>query len=124
MRREFNLYLQDILEAIERIEQYTQSMNLEDFSKSKITIDAVLRNLEIIGEAVTQLPKDKKDKYSKIQWKDIQNFRIIAAHHYWKIDKEIIWDIIENQLNTLGKQVEEIIQKEEQTKINKKQDKK
>ena len=123
MKRAFNLYLQDILEAIERVEQYTQGMNLEEFSKSKITMDAVLRNLEIIGEAATQLLTDKKEKYNKVPWEDIQNFRIVAAHHYWKIDKVTIWDIIENQLNTLSQQIQEILEKEDlekQDKINKK----
>ena len=123
MKRVFNLYLQDILEAIERVEQYTQGMNLEEFSKSKITMDAVLRNLEIIGEAATQLLTDKKEKYNKVPWEDIQNFRIVAAHHYWKIDKVTIWDIIENQLNTLSQQIQEILEKEDlekQDKINKK----
>jgi len=123
LKRAFNLYLQDILEAIERVEQYTQGMNLEEFSKSKITMDAVLRNLEIIGEAATQLLTDKKEKYNKVPWEDIQNFRIVAAHHYWKIDKVTIWDIIENQLNTLSQQIQEILEKEDlekQDKINKK----
>ena len=123
MKRVFNLYLQDILEAIERVEQYTQGMNLEEFSKSKITMDAVLRNLEIIGEAATQLLTDKKEKYNKVPWEDIQNFRIVAAHHYWKIDKVTIWDIIENQINTLSQQIQEILEKEDlekQDKINKK----
>ena len=119
MKRTFNLYLQDILEAIERVEQYTQGMNLEEFSKSKITIDAVLRNLEIIGEAATQLPKDKKEKYNKVPWEDIQNFRIVAAHHYWKIDKVTIWDIIENQLNILSQQIQEILEKEDLEKQEK-----
>jgi len=119
LKRTFNLYLQDILEAIERVEQYTQGMNLEEFSKSKITIDAVLRNLEIIGEAATQLPKDKKEKYNKVPWEDIQNFRIVAAHHYWKIDKVTIWDIIENQLNILSQQIQEILEKEDLEKQEK-----
>ena len=119
MKRVFSLYLQDILEAIERVGQYTQGMNLEEFSKSKITMDAVLRNLEIIGEAATQLPKDKKEKYNKVPWEDIQNFRIVAAHHYWKIDKVTIWDIIENQLNILSQQIQEILEKEDLEKQEK-----
>ena len=119
MKRAFNLYLQDILEAIERVEQYTRGMNLEEFSKSKITMDAVLRNLEIIGEAATQLPTDKKEKYNKVPWEDIQNFRIVAAHHYWKIDKVTIWDIIENQLNTLSQQIQEILEKQDKIKESK-----
>ena len=58
--------------------------------ESKIVVDAVLRNLEVIGEAATQVPKDIKEKYNSIPWRDIEDFRIVAAHHYWKINKERI----------------------------------
>lgn len=112
MKRRFDLYLEDILQAIERIQEYTRTLDLEEFVKNKITIDAVLRNLEVIGEAVTQLPQEIKEKYKDIPWKDIQDFRIVVAHHYWKLNQERIWDIIENKLDVLKKQIEDIIEKE------------
>lgn len=112
MKRKFDLYLFDILEAIERIEEYTSEMDFEEFASNKMVIDAVLRNLEIIGEAASQINNEIKEKYEEIPWRDIQDFRIVAAHHYWKINKERVWDIVENKLSTLGKEIDLILNKE------------
>ncbi len=105
MKRKYDLYLNDILEAIERVQDYTQNIDLEDFAKSPITIDAVMRNLEIIGEAATQLPKNVKETNKKIPWKDIQDFRIVVAHKYWKINIERVWDIVENKIEPLKEHI-------------------
>jgi len=107
------LYLKDILEAIRRVREYVGNKNLDDFSNDKMVVDAVLRNLEIIGEATTQLSKNLKEKHTNLPWRDIQDFRIVVAHHYWKINKERIWDIIENKLDSLKEQVEEVLNAEE-----------
>lgn len=115
LKRRFDLYLKDILEAISRIQEYVGSMDYEELSKKNITLDAVMRNMEIIGEAATQLPEETKDKYREVPWREIQDFRIVVAHHYWKVNKQRIWDIIENKLTPLKEQVEEILEKE---KIN------
>lgn len=109
LKRRSDLYLQDIVEAIDRIIEYTEGITLEEFKKSKIKVDAVMRNLEIIGEVACQLDKEMKDKYKDITWRDIQDFRIVVAHHYWKINIERIWDIVENRLNVLQKQVNDIL---------------
>lgn len=106
MKREYNLYLKDILEAITRIEDYIDSMDFNSFIKSQITVDAVLRNLEIIGEAATNIPDQIKEKNPQIPWRDIQDFRIVAAHHYWKVNLNRVWDIIENKLEDLKTQIE------------------
>ncbi len=112
MKRRFDLYFKDILEAVERIKEYTSSMDYEEFSESKIIVDAVMRNMEIIGEAATQVPEQIKERYKEVPWRDIQDFRIVVTHHYWKINKERIWDIIKNKLDTLEQQVGEILAKE------------
>ncbi len=90
MKRSSDLYLNDILEAIRRIEEYTQSMGVEDFGKNKLVLDAVMRNLEVIGEAATQVPQALKDKFKFIPWRDIQDFRIVVAHKYWSVNTERI----------------------------------
>ena len=84
-------------------------MDLDDFAKSPITIDAVMRNLEIIGEAVTQMPKEVEDAHKEIPWRDIQDFRIVVAHKYWKINIERVWDIVENKIEILKEQIENIL---------------
>ena len=112
MKRTFDLYLKDILEAIRRIQEYIGSMDCEELSENMITLDAVMRNMEIIGEAAAQLQKEIKDKYKEVPWREIQDFRIIVAHHYWKVNLQRIWDIIENKLDSLKQQVDDILEKE------------
>lgn len=109
MKRKFDLYLKDILESIERIQDYVHSVDVEEFAKSPITIDAVMRNLEIIGEAATQIPAEVKDQHKEVPWRDIQDFRIVVAHKYWKINIDRVWDIIENKLDVLKEQIENIL---------------
>ena len=87
LKRSFDLYLKDILESISRIKEYVDSTDCEEFSKNKIKVDAVMRNLEIIGEVATQLPDDIKEKYKDTPWREIQDFRIVVAHRYWKVNK-------------------------------------
>ena len=109
MKRRFDLYLEDILESINRIKKYSKE---KEARKERMNVDAILRNLEVIGEAATQIPEEIKKKYKEVSWRDIQDFRIIVAHHYWKINLERIWDIVENKLSVLEKQIKEIIKEE------------
>lgn len=112
MKRRFDLYFEDMLKSIDRIKEYTSSLSFEEFTKNNIKVDAVMRNLEIIGEAVKQLPQEIRAKYGNVPWKDIQDFRIVVAHHYWKINEERVWDIVKNKLDTLKQQIKDIIENE------------
>lgn len=112
MKRKFELYLKDILWSIKKIEEYTQALDFEDFKNSSIIIDASVRNLEIIGEAVSQISQGVKDKYLNVQWQEIKNFRNIVIHRYHSVDVEILWDIIKNKLDTLKQQIKGILKKE------------
>ncbi len=111
MKRESKLYLNDILEAIDRINNYTSEIGIEELKKQNLIIDAVLRNLEVIGEAATQVETNIKNEFPEVPWRNIQDFRIVVAHHYWKINIERIWDIIQNKLEKLEKQITEILEK-------------
>lgn len=113
MKRRFDLYLNDILEAVGKIQTYTDGLDFHTFIKNSLVVEAVLRNLEIIGEAARQLQQEIKEKYVGIPWRDIQDFRIIVAHRYWEINKERVWDIIQNKLDPLRRQMEAILQKEQ-----------
>jgi len=110
LKRSSELYLQDVLTAIKNIQLYTAGYTAVKLSKDQKTTDAVMRNLEVIGEAATQLSEELKKKYPDVPWRDIQDFRIVTAHHYWKINIERVWDIIENKLNLLKHYVENILQ--------------
>ena len=110
MHRDYKLYLDDILESINRIFTYIAKLDYEAFAADQKTFDAVVRNLEIIGEAARNLPDEIKLSIAGIEWKKIAGLRNILAHEYFGINKQIVWDIIQNKLLPLksacGKMVE------------------
>ena len=85
-------------------------MNYEEFKNSEWDVSAVVRNLEVIGEAVANLSSDFKEKHPEVEWRDIKGFRNIAIHQYWNIDKEIVWEIIQDELDHLQQKIEKILQ--------------
>jgi len=87
-------------------------LDLEEFKKNQMVIDATARNLEIIGEAAAQLQEWVKKKYIGVPWQDITDFRNVVIHKYHTLDIDIIWDIIEHKLDPLKKQVQHILKKE------------
>lgn len=112
-RSDFDLLL-DIQEAIKRILEYGQEMSSIKFMEDIKTQDAVVRNLEIIGEASKNISSDLKNKYHKIAWSDLAKVRDKLIHHYFGVNLDIVWDIIEESLPQLSRQVQEILDKEKQ----------
>jgi uncharacterized protein with HEPN domain len=110
MSRTYKLYLQDILECCEKIKDYTKDVNFADFSADRKTIDAVVRNLEIIGEAVKNVPNEILQTRSEIDWKKTARFRDLVIHHYFKVDLEIVWDVVQNSLVSLENAVVQILE--------------
>ncbi len=103
--RSSKLYLADILLSIRRIKKYTAGLTLEKLKNDDLVIDAVVRNLEIIGEAAKNIPVSVKEKNKNIEWKKISGLRNILAHEYFGVDVEIVWDIIKNKLPELKKEI-------------------
>ena len=101
MSRDWLLFVQDIIEAIETIQNYTLNMNKSDFLKDNKTQDAVIRNLEIIGEAARSIPEEYKKNTPSIEWRKIIALRNILIHEYFGVSREILWDIIDNKLSDL-----------------------
>ena len=97
-RRDPRLFIEDILEAMEKIEDYTSGMDYESFIENKLVVDAVIRNLEVIGEAAKNIPVDIREKYSDIPWRGMIGLRNIAIHGYFGVDLGIIWEIISRNL--------------------------
>lgn len=108
MPRRHETYLEDILLCIERVERYTEKVSFDDFRDEEKTLDAVLFNLENIGEASKNLSDDFK-KNSAIDWSDVAGFRDFIVHQYFRADPEIIWDIVENELPGIKEEIQESI---------------
>ena len=96
--RPVRLLLEDILESIEKIEQYTAGLTFDTFLNDTKSCDAVIRNLEIIGEAANRLPDDFKMQHSNIDWFKVVGLRNRIVHGYFGIDLAIVWQIIEHDL--------------------------
>lgn len=97
MSRDPELYISDIINSCEKIITYTASIHFHDFSKDEKTYDAVVRNLEIIGEASKKLPEHFCSNFPEIEWKKIKGLRDIIVHEYFGLDKDIIWTICMNK---------------------------
>ena len=102
MPRDPRLYLDDILEAIARIQEYTAGMDYNAFMADKKTQDAVVRNLEIVGEASARLPDELKATTLDIEWVKISGMRNILAHEYFGVSLPVIWDAIQSKLEPLA----------------------
>ena len=105
MPRDFEVYLEDIREAIVKIRDYTAGLTRESFAQDNMRIDAVIRNLEIIGEAAKMVPESIRTRFPLVEWKKIAGLRDILAHHYFEVDLDIIWDILQNKLPELGREL-------------------
>ncbi len=101
----------DIEEAIRRIKIYTDKSSYDDFVQDLKTQDAVVRNFEIIGEAVKFLNQEFRDTHSEIPWKKIAGIRDRLIHHYFGVNFEIIWTIIQEELEFFEKEIKKIIKK-------------
>ena len=97
-RRARPLLIEDIWEAIEKIERYVSGLSHDAFVKDDKTIDSVARNLEIIGEAANRIPKDFRAQHSEIAWAKIIGLRHRIVHDYFNIDVEIVWEIVQRNL--------------------------
>jgi uncharacterized protein with HEPN domain len=100
-KREPILLVEDIIDSASKILDYTKNLSFEEFTNDGKTIDAVIRNFEIIGEAANRLPEDFKDKHSNIDWHRIRGFRNRIVHDYFGIDYAIVWEIKQTFLSTL-----------------------
>ena len=106
------MYLEDIQIAMNRIAEYIEGLSFILFKRDYKTVDAVIRNFEIIGEASKNLPKEVKETYNEIPWSEMYLLRNKVSHEYFGIDYEIIWDIALNYLPENKRQIDKIIKKE------------
>lgn len=105
-----DLYLKSILESIGKIERYIDGFDENKFQADEKTQDAVIRQLEIVGEAARLLPDEIKAANSQVPWRDISGMRNHLIHRYFKVDIEEVWRTAQNDLTLLKKEVEQILE--------------
>lgn len=113
MSKEPTVFLKHILESIEAIEKYIKDLSEEEFLENQEKQDAIIRRLEIIGEAVKNLSDEFKETHPETVWNKAMGIRNILIHHYFGIDLEIVWDTVTKSLPEFKKQIESLVQKEE-----------
>ena len=97
-KREYGDYLEDISDSINAIEEFVKGMEFEDFTKDRKTIFAVVRCIEIIGEATKNIPKSIKSRYPEIPWKDMAGMRDKVIHEYFGVDWKVVWKTIKEDI--------------------------
>jgi uncharacterized protein with HEPN domain len=109
-KRQLEDYLQDILDAISLIEQFTSGIEFESFSQNLEKVFAVSRAIEIIGEAVKRVPNDVKNQYLDIPWRDIAGMRGKLIHDYFNTDTEIIWNAVQEDVPQLKTMISRVLE--------------
>jgi len=116
MHRTTLQYLDDILEASEKIEGYIHGISFDEFSIDEMRKDAVIRNFEVVGEAIKNLPAGLKEQHPQVDWKKIAGFRDVLTHAYFGIKPTILWDNATNQLPGLTTEIQHILKSEKRRK--------
>ena len=101
MSRRWSLFLQDIVKSAVKVRQYTEGFDLKSFMDNDMAYDAVLRNLEIIGEAAKKIPPEVRDRYPQVDWRGIAGLRDVLAQAYFGLDDETLWDIVQKKVPQL-----------------------
>ncbi len=113
MTKESLIFIEHILKNIEKIEFSLRNIKKRDFFKNEDLSDAIIRRLEIIGEATKNIPSSFREKYPNIEWQKIAGLRDKLIHHYFGVDLELVWKVIKDDLPILKQNIKEIL---EQTK--------
>jgi len=119
MKREYKLFIQDIKECIEQIDEFLGNMTLEEFKADEKTSSAVVRKIEIIGEATKNVPKEIRQKYKELPWSDMARMRDKIIHSYFIVDYEVVWKTIKERLPEIKPRIDTIL-KELGNQTNKK----
>jgi uncharacterized protein with HEPN domain len=112
MHRSYLHFLDDIRDAAGKIREYTDGMSYQKFLKDHRTQDAVVRNFEIIGKALKNLPDDLRERHRTVEWRQVAGFRDVIAHGYFRIDYEILWGMVTETIPGFEKEITKILREE------------
>lgn len=110
MKRNVKLYVKDILEYMERAERYIEAIDFEKFIEDSKTFDAVIRCIEVIGEAVKNIPNEIRSNYPSIPWRDIAGMRDKMIHGYFTVDPEAVWLVLKQDIPRLKPYIVKLLQ--------------
>jgi uncharacterized protein with HEPN domain len=110
VRKDDSVYLRHVLDAIDRIEEYTRDITYRDFLNNHLRQDAAIRQIEVIGEAVKKLSSDLKKGHPEIPWKDVAGMRDKLIHDYFGVDLDAVWDTVEKDLPRLKDKIRAIVE--------------
>ena len=113
--RDWRMRIQDILDCIQRIQEYTKGVSLQSLQADQKTVDAVVRNLTIIGEATRHVPVEIQTRYPAIPWDDMRDMRNVVVHEYFRVSYPILWRTIQSNLPPLVEQLQSLLETEHGT---------
>lgn len=108
MKKEPLIFIEHILESIGDIESFSKGLSKDELKKDKVKQYAIIRAIEVIGEAVRNLPFDIRNKYSEVPWKEIVGMRDKLMHHYFGVNLETVWKTVKEDIPVLKKQIQKI----------------
>ncbi|MDH5794914.1 MAG: DUF86 domain-containing protein [Candidatus Bathyarchaeota archaeon] len=108
-KRDYSDYLQDMLDSINDTESFIRGMSFEEFKRDRKTVNAVVRSIEVIGEAAKKIPKALRDKHKEIPWREMAGMRDKLTHEYFGIDVEILWKTVKDDIPPLKPSVQNIL---------------
>jgi len=111
MKRNYKLFLEDISQRIGKIESFIDDMTFEDFKQDDKTVSACIREIEVIGEATKQIPKEITSQFNELPWSLMAKMRDKLIHWYFDIDEEIVWNVATQKLPQIKDQINQIIKK-------------